>query len=756
MKPIARQILTLFAAAGVAASLATAQQASPPPAPSETPSPSPGSQTPGSGVVPPGVQLVPEMPPPGRPRPFRFPLAAQKTLPNGLHVFVVTDHRAPAVATRLVILSGGTIQDPPGTPGVAQMTASLLTQGTEKRSAQDIAETIDFVGGTLTAAADKDSTTITLDIVRKDLATGLDLMSDVVLNPAFKPEEIERQRQQLLSSLAVEYSDPDYLATMVLARTLYGDSPYGFPADGTPDAAKKLQRDDFVKFHDAHYASNDSLLAFAGDINPDEAFAAAEKYFGSWPRRESSLREPGPPAPANGVHIWLIDKPDAVQTQIRVGKIGIRRADPDFVPLAVTNRIFGGGYNSRLNTEVRVRKGLTYGAYSSFMAHRYTGSFSVGTFTRTEATVESTRLVVDLIAKMFSGDVTPEELDFARDYLAGVYPIESETAAQVADRVLTVAAFGLPADYNSTYPEQIRSISAAEVRAMCQKYLSPSNLDIVMVGNVSAFRDKLKAAFPGAEFQEIPLARLDVLSADLRAAPAELPPPTPESLEQGKQILLRAAEAAGGSALAAVQALSMTEDGMMAHMGSDIPIHVEWLVAYPNQSLGKVSLSGQNITQVCDGKSAWLEFPQQTVEVTKVLGEFERGISMFGGGWGLYQQVLAGQLGGQSIGNETIAGKDTQAVAVHAPFGAIRLYFDPSSHLLVAARYQSSGPNGISENEQQWSDYRSLAGGQFAYSTVIYRQGNEVLHSALTGVKINPTVDPTAFSAPASAPAEAP
>ncbi|HUO35971.1 MAG TPA: pitrilysin family protein [Candidatus Acidoferrum sp.] len=757
MNRITTKLFTFLFALVFVASVATGQQSSnstPQPA-SQAPTSAPSSQ--GTGIVPSGVKLVPEMPPASSPRPFQFPAAAEKTLANGLRVFVVTDRRNPAVAARLVILSAGTIQDPPGAPGVAQMTASLLTQGAEKRSAGQIAEAIDFVGGTLNAAADKDATTVTLDIVRKDLDTGLDLMSDVVLHPAFQPDEIERQRQQMLSNLAVEYADPDYLSTVVLARAIYGDSPYGFPADGTPETLRKMQRDDFVKFHDAGYAPNESLLAFSGDITSDEAFALAEKYFGSWPRHNEPSAAPKEPPAINGLHIWLIDKPDADQTQIRAGKIGIRRDDPDFIPLTVTNRIFGGGYNSRLNTEIRVRKGLTYGAYSSFMAHRYTGSFSVGTFTRTPETVEATRLVIELISKMAQGNVTPAELGFATDYLAGVYPIESETSEQVADRVLTVAAFGLPSDYNSTYPDQIHAVTVPQVDAMCQKYLSAQELDLVLVGNVSAFRDTLKQAFPHAEFQEIPLTDLDVLAPDLRAVRTASPQATPESLAQGRQILLAAAQAAGGAALASVKTLSMTEDGTMARGGAGAPIHIDWTVAYPNRSIGKVSLSSQKITQICDGKSAWLEFPQQTVEVTKVLGEFERGIALFGGGWGLYQQVLDGKIQGQFIGEETIDGNKTQGVSVEASFGTLRLFFDSASHLLFAARYQSTGPNGVANNEQRWSDYRPLAGGKFAYSTAIYRHGDQVLKSAVSDVKINPTVDSSAFTvssppAPATAP----
>jgi zinc protease len=512
-RAINRSILFVGAFAFVAAA-ALAQQAAPPPS---QPAAAPDQKN-GTGVVPSGVKLVPEMPAPGAPTHFRFPQPATKTLANGLRVFVVTDHSEPAVAVSLETLSAGSTKDPAGMPGVAQMTANLLTQGTTKRSAREIAEAIDFIGGSLEASAGKDSTDVSLDVVKKDLAAGLDLMSDVVLHPSFRGEELERQRQQLLSGLTIQYSDPDYLASAAFSRLVYGSSPYGWPAEGTPDSVEKLDPAVLAKFHDANYAPNQSLLAFAGDITPEEAFAAAEKYFGAWPKLDVPAAAPVAPEPFTGMHIWLIDKPDAVQTQIRAGKLGIRRGDPDYIPVVVMNRIFGGGYNSRLNTVVRLKNGLTYNAGSSFNPHRSAGSFAVETFTRTEKTVDATKLVVDLISQMSSGDVTPQEMDFARDYLAGVYPIQSETAEQVAGRVLTAAAYDLPADYNSTYPDKIRATTAAQINDMARRYLSAKDLDLVFAGNVSAFRDALKKAFPDAKYEEIPFDQVDLLSPDLRKA----------------------------------------------------------------------------------------------------------------------------------------------------------------------------------------------------------------------------------------------
>jgi zinc protease len=725
------------------------------------PSTSQGPQK-ASGIVPPGVKLAPEMPAPGAPRPFEFPAAATKTLPNGLRVFVVTDHREPAVAARLVILSAGSIQDPAGMPGVAGMTAGLLTQGTAKRSAKEIAEAIDFVGGTLEAKAGRDATTVTLDVVKKDLGVGMDLLSDVTLHPSFRGEELDRQRQQLLSDLEVQYSDPNYLATLAFARTLYGDSPYGLPEQGTPATIKKLQREDFVKFHDTNYAPNQALLGFAGDITPEDAFAIAEKYFGSWPKLDVAAAAPQAPANATATHVWLIDKPDAVQTQIRVGRIAIRRADPDFLPLDVTNHIFGGSYNSRLNTEVRIKKGLTYGASSAFTPHRFSGSLAVETYTRTEATVDATKLVMNLLTGMSQGKISQKELDFARDYLAGVYPIETETAEQVVDRVLTVAAFDLPADYNQTYPVRVRATSLDQVQATARKYFTTGDLDIVLVGKVSAFRDALKKQFAGAEITEIPFGEVDVLSPALRAskhgaAAAAAPPATPESLEQGKQILLAGAQAAGGDALQSVATLGFSESGTLHNPRADRHLGVTWQVSYPDRSYGEVDLGSATIVQVCDGTSSWLKFPDGIHDTTNMIDEFKRGIMLFGGGWGIYQQALAGKITGQAIGEEEIAGKKTLGVAVTGAFGAVKLYFDPTTHLLAAARYQSATDHGLSDNEQHWSDYRNVEGRQFAFATDTYRDGAKLFDSTVQAVQINPKLDDALFAKPeAASPAAAP
>jgi hypothetical protein len=192
----------------------------------------------------------------------------------------------------------------------------------------------------------------------------------------------------------------------------------------------------------------------------------------------------------------------------------------------------------------------------------------------------------------------------------------------------------------------------------------------------------------------------------------------------------------------------MNESGGMFNQGSEAPIKVSWLVAYPDRSHGQVDFQGQTIMQVCDGKSAWLQFPDKVVDATRFLSEFERGIAMFGGGWGAYQRVLEGKLAGQFIGEQEIDGKKTEAVQLEAPFNSVKLYFDPTTHLLAAAHYQSEGQHGLVDNDQRWGDYRTVDGKQFAYTTTIYRDGAKFLESRIEKVDLNPKIDESLFAKP--------
>jgi len=701
------------------------------------------------------------MPAAAAPRPFDFPRPATKLMPNGLEIFVVPRNRQPAVSITLLISSAGTFFDPPGKSGLASLAAALLPEGTTHRSAQEIAEAIDFVGGSLNTGAEGDAANVTITVVKKDFLLAMDLLSDVVLHPSFQPQEVERKRRQILSNLEVESVDPGYLAQVVAARVLYGLHPYGLPEDGTSDSVKAITPDDLREFQKARYVPQGSFLSIAGDVTPDEAFAAAQKFLGDWAGVSPVFIAPAIPAAPAGLRFVLVDKPDSVQTQIRACRAAIPRNNPDYLPLFVANRVFGGGDSSRLNVSIRQKKGLTYGAYSQLSGRARAGSLSAGLSTRTETTLEALHLLLDLMSQMSSGDVSPDELRFAKDYLAGAFPMQSETPEQVAGRILSLSLYGLPADYFQHYRENLQAVSAQQVKDMAAQYFGASNLSIVMVGNVGAFREALKKAYPGAHIEEVAAADLDLLAPDLRRKPsgpspdAGVPPPTPETLDEGRALLASAAKTAGGEALAGIKTVEVTGQGKLYQQSGDSDVELHLQVAYPDRMRLEMKLPEAGVTQGFDGTVGWLQFPAPpgTPGVSEVapdaVREFRRSI-LLTGAVGIVNAAQAGTLEVQYLGEEEVEGKQTRAALWRGPSGPVRLYVDVGSHFLVAARFFSGSPHGPSETLQTWDDYRDVGGVQFPFHTVTYQNG--VRHSEIfvQQVRINQPMDASLFAKPGS------
>jgi zinc protease len=451
-----------------------------------------------------------DAPAPGAERPFEFPRHTATKLDNGLTVFVVEDHRQPLVSARLMIPGAGASAHAGAQAGLAAMTAGLLRQGTASRSAQEIAQSIDRVGGSLGASAGPDSMEASVTVITSALETGFELLADIVQRPAFAAEEIERWRRQTLSNLKVAYADPEYLRDIVGERVAYGDHPYGYPLDGFPSTVSAFKREDVFSFYKERYTPSGSYLAIAGDITPEAALALARKHFAAW--TGSATQPAKAPVLEARRRIIVIDKPDAVQTQFGMVGAGVPRNHPDYLALAVANQIFGAGFNSRLNLRLRAQEGLTYGAGSSLESARLAGLWNATSFTRTEETAKAINVMLEVVREFRKNPVTPRELAEATSYLSGIFAIQSETAGAVAGRVLTSALYGLPDDYWQTYRDRVRKITAAAVSAAVERHLHPDRLAIVAVGNAGAFAKMLE---PLGSVTVVPLAKLDLTQPDL-------------------------------------------------------------------------------------------------------------------------------------------------------------------------------------------------------------------------------------------------
>jgi zinc protease len=459
-------------------------------------------------------EFPPEVPPPAA---IVLPTPQVRELPNGLKVVVIERHSLPLVTLRLVVESGAEA-DPPALPGTAQLAAGLLSQGTARRSAREIAEAVDLVGGSLETGAEWDSSFASLTMLSDHTELAFDLLADVVLHPGFPPAEIERKRQQTLSALEVVREDPDDLADTVFDLLIFSGTPYGHPEDGTEESVRRITARDLEAFHEQHYRPSNCVLAAVGDITADQALTLARKFFGDWEGRPLPPRLADAVATTQPRRIVIIDKPDAVQTEIRVGNLAIRRDSPDYYALTVANQILGGPAANRLFKALRSQQGLTYGASSDLLCQQTLGSWVAKTSTRTAETARTVEQVLEQMEQLRNRPITTWELQTAHSYLVGHMALEFESSDDIAAQFLELMAHDLPLDYWSRFPHKIQAVGTDEVLRATRRYLDPERNVIVLVGSAAGFSRELDKLGP---YTVIPLRDLDLGSPNLvRAAPA--------------------------------------------------------------------------------------------------------------------------------------------------------------------------------------------------------------------------------------------
>jgi len=454
-------------------------------------------------------------PPPTAPHSAVFPKPSEKTLANGLRVIVIPRTQMPLVTAHLLIKSGGEV-DPADLSGVADMTASLLTRGTTTKTATQIAEAIEALGGTLNSGAGWDSSFITTSVMSPRVGQALELLADVARNPAFKDEEIERARRQSLNGLRGALATPGSIARFVAARVVYRDAPYGHPLSGTPESVPRIKRDDIVKIHAMYYRPDNAILVIGGDITPDNGFALAQKYLGDWqnspnalPKLQIGAAESDPRAR----RILVIDKPDAGQATVLAVRSAINRNSPDYFRGIVANSVLSG-YSGRLNWEIRVKRGLSYGAGSTLDTRRWAGSFSASAQTKNEKGAEVASLTLAEISKLATGELLDTELTPRKASLLGGFARSMETTSGLVNQFASLALYGVPLDELNRYVASVQAIKPADVKSFAATQLNADSTSVIIVGDAKKFLPDLQKQFPQVEV--IPAAELDLNSANLK------------------------------------------------------------------------------------------------------------------------------------------------------------------------------------------------------------------------------------------------
>ena len=428
---------------------------------------------------------------------LKLPAVQTAALANGLEIVVVEMHKVPVVDMQLV-LDAGAARDPPDLPGLATFTATMLQQGAGRRGALEIADEAAFLGAQLNTAASYDAATVSLHVPRRRLEPALDLLADVVLRPTFADSEVVRQRELRRAQIVQLGDNPVAMAGIAFPAIVFGRAhPYGRPLNGTEASTTALSRDRVAEFYGASYRPNAARILVVGDVTLAAARRLLAARFGAWARGPVPAL-PGAAAPAPAARmVYLVDKPGAAQSVIRIGHVGVARATPDYFALQVLNTILGGAFTSRLNQNLRETHGYTYGAFSQFTAGRLAGPFVASASVVTAKTDSSLIEFLKELRRIRDVAVPDAELAKAKAYITLGLPADFETTAAAASRFRELLVYGLPLDYFAHYAERINAVTAADVQRVARQYIDPDHFDIVIVGDKSQIEAGIKALNEG-------------------------------------------------------------------------------------------------------------------------------------------------------------------------------------------------------------------------------------------------------------------
>jgi len=405
------------------------------------------------------------------------------SLENGMVLLLSEKHDIPMVMVNMAIKAGSTAE-PEDKPGIASITASLLMQGTSKRPAGRINSEIDFIGGSLSVSGGNDFASASLRVLKKDLRTGLDLLSDVLMNPVFDQKEIDRKVKEILAEIQRQKEDPDNVAGEAFTKAVYGRHAYGRTSDDVAAYLPKLTRQDVVNFYSERYSLNSIIIAVVGDVNEKEIIGLLQEYFKGWKRSDQPLPASIPPLVIEKTVVRKIDK-NITQANIELGNIGISRENPDYYAVIVMNYILGGGgFSSRLMDNIRDNKGLAYDVHSVFSAQKESGAFSVSIRTKNESANEVIAETLKEIRKIQAEPVSDKELADAKAYLTGSFPLKMDTSAKIAGMLTFIEIYNLGLDYPQKYSAMINAVTREDIKRVAQKYLHPDSLVIVVVANL--------------------------------------------------------------------------------------------------------------------------------------------------------------------------------------------------------------------------------------------------------------------------------
>jgi predicted Zn-dependent peptidase len=682
---------------------------------------------------------------------FKFPELGDITIPdyerhvlaNGMTVFLLEDHTWPLVEGQAIIRTGAAFE-PASKVGLASLTGNLLrTGGTTNISADELDEMLERMGGTIESSIGDTSGRLFFSFLSQDADKGLNLVADVLRNPAFEGDKLDVAMEGEKAGVARRNDDLNGLVGREIQRAVWGpDHPY---ARNTEYATlEAISRDDVVGFYEYFYHPDNIMFAVWGDFEPTEMLAALEARFGDWPAGNVEVPElPNEPNETQRRRVLIADKSDVNQARFAMGHIGMRADDEDYYSMSVANRILGGGFGDRLFNEVRTNRGLAYNVGSTPGAGFSTpGIFQAYCGTKSETTEEAIGVVIDTIEQMRAEQVSQQELEDAKEAMLNSNVFNYVQASQVLTRKMNLEYLGYPDDFLERYNESVRAVSADDVQDVMQRRVEPDKFAIVAVGKTEDWDGDLTAFGPVEE--------LDISIPEPEGP--EFPDPTPETIEKGRAVLAAAKTAHGGSALNSVTSLRQAASMTLSVQGMELPASVEANFIFPDRMANKINLPFGEVLQVVNGDTGFTSSPQGLqdmggTELADARGQIVEDtfylLSNFDG------------FPVQSLDSEDVNGTTCDVVLVWIDDTSdrwLKMYCDPTTGQVV--RTQQKAKNMVTQapgmGHTDFSDVKDVAGVKVPHKYVNYFDGEKVIDAELTSFELNATIDESLFDRPAS------
>ena len=666
---------------------------------------------------------------------IEIPEIERVTLPNGMQLFLLEDHELPLISV-LARIRTGSIYEPAEKIGLASITGTVMrTGGTRSKTGDEIDEELERIAASVETGIGLNSGQASMSVLKEDVDTGLAILADVLMNPAFREDKIELAKVQHRSSIARRNDFVASIAGREFDKLIYGsDSPYGWHTEYA--TIESISRDDLVAFHKKFYHPNNVMLAAWGDFDAEQIIKKIEQAFKDWKKADVELPKRPQVRYEYRPTVNVIHKDDLNQANIRLGHIGGLMNDPDYFALIVMNRVLGSGFTSRLFRNVRSREGLAYSVFGFYSAnYDFPGVFYVGCQTKSESTVHAIRAMVREVEKMTESEVTDEELAIAKEGYLNSFVFNFDTKGEIVNRLMTYAYFGYPEDFLQKTKENIEKVTKADVLRVARRHLRPDKMQILAVGRPQDFDEPLSV-----------LGTVNEIDITIPTPKEELPEATVETVAKGRQLFAKMVAACGGAeAYAAIESYVTKGDLTVTTPQGEMKVATTTTCVLPDKLQQVITLPMGEIKQVLSKDEAWMVTSQGIADMPESQRK-EMQARLFRDWTNLFRKTDAEDLRVQYLGAGEVNGTKAEIISVsEGEDRTVKLFLDAESFIPVKQAYKGMTMTGPADLEELYFEVRDISGIKLPHAAVINANGKKYIEWKVTDTKFNTEIDMSMF-----------